>query len=153
MALKDAGVVKKIAITNINVSPVEKGATGNHNVKLKQIRNVKYGMTPSYLWYNLWDPTVDFSCCTTDWTITAPPLIHPPSSEFENKQAMKTLNKNQIFLKIIMPIHCQGFTGRTPTQVWDGSLPKRLNEYPVQPPRLRQLRTHVGSKSLIMQDC
>ena len=47
---------------------------------------------------------------------------------------------------------CQGFTSRTPARVQDGSLPKGLNEYPAQLPRLGQLRTHVGSKSLVMQD-
>ena len=47
---------------------------------------------------------------------------------------------------------CQGFTSRTPVRVRDGSLLKRLNEYPAQLPRLGQLRTRVGSKSLIMQD-
>ena len=50
------------------------------------------------------------------------------------------------------PFHCQGFTGRTPARVRDGSLPKGLNEYPTQLPRLGQLRTRVGSKSLVMQD-
>ena len=48
---------------------------------------------------------------------------------------------------------CQGFIGRTPARVRDGSLPKGLNEYPTQLPCLRQLRTRVGSKSLVMQDC
>ena len=48
---------------------------------------------------------------------------------------------------------CQGFTSRTPTRVRDGSLPKGLNKYPAQLPCLRQLRTRVGSKSLVMQDC
>ena len=48
---------------------------------------------------------------------------------------------------------CQGFTSRTPVRVRDGSLPKGLNKYPAQLPRLGQLRTCVGSKSLVMQDC
>ena len=48
---------------------------------------------------------------------------------------------------------CQGFTGRTPVRVRDGSLPEGLNEYPAQLPRLGQLWTCVGSKSLVMQDC
>ena len=48
---------------------------------------------------------------------------------------------------------CQGFTGRTPAWVQDGSLPKGLTESPAQSPRLGQLRTRVGSKSLVMQDC
>ena len=43
-------------------------------------------------------------------------------------------------------------SGRTPVQVQDGSLPKGLNEYPAQSPHLGQLRTRVGSKSLVMQD-
>ena len=47
---------------------------------------------------------------------------------------------------------CQGFTSRTPVRVRDGSLPKGLNKYPAQLPRLGQLRTRVGSKSLVMQD-
>ena len=47
---------------------------------------------------------------------------------------------------------CQGFIGCTPAQVRDGSLLKGLNEYPAQLPRLGQLRTRVGSKSLVMQD-
>ena len=38
---------------------------------------------------------------------------------------------------------CQGFTGCTPVRVRDGSLPKGLNEYPTQLPRLGQLRTRV----------
>ena len=49
-------------------------------------------------------------------------------------------------------MHCQGFIGRTPARVRDGSLPEGLNEYPTQLPRLGQLRTRVGSKSLVMQD-
>ena len=49
-------------------------------------------------------------------------------------------------------ILCQGFTGCTLARVRDGSLPKRLNEYPAQLPHLGQLRTHIGSKSLVMQD-
>ena len=48
--------------------------------------------------------------------------------------------------------YCQGFTGRTPVQVQNGSLPEGLNEYPAQLPRLGQLRTRIGSKSLVMQD-
>ena len=48
---------------------------------------------------------------------------------------------------------CQGFTGRTPAWVQDGSLPKGLNEFPAQLPHLGQLWTHIGSKSLVMQDC
>ena len=47
---------------------------------------------------------------------------------------------------------CQGFISRTPVWVRDGSLPKGLNEYPAQLPCLGQLRTCVGSKSLVMQD-
>ena len=47
---------------------------------------------------------------------------------------------------------CQGFTSHTPVRVRDGPLLKGLNEYPAQLPRLGQLWTHVGSKSLIMQD-
>ena len=47
---------------------------------------------------------------------------------------------------------CQGFTGRTPARVRDGSLPKGLTESPVQLPCLGRLRTRVGSKSLVMQD-
>ena len=49
--------------------------------------------------------------------------------------------------------NCQGFTGRTPARVRDGSLPKGLTESPAQLPRLGQLQTRVGSKSLVMQDC
>ena len=49
--------------------------------------------------------------------------------------------------------NCQGFIGRTPARVRDGSLPEGLNEYPTQLPRLGQLRTRIGSKSLIMLDC
>ena len=52
-----------------------------------------------------------------------------------------------------MSRQCQGFTGRTPAWVRDGSLPEGLNEYPAQLPRLGQLWTRVGSKSLVMQDC
>ena len=48
---------------------------------------------------------------------------------------------------------CQGFISHTPARVRDGSLPEGLNEYPTQLPRLRQLWTHIGSKSLVMQDC
>ena len=48
--------------------------------------------------------------------------------------------------------NCQGFTSCTPVRVRDGSLPKGLNKYPAQLPRLRQLQTRVGSKSLVMQD-
>ena len=47
---------------------------------------------------------------------------------------------------------CQGFIGRTPARVRDGSLPEGLNKYPAQLPRLGQLQTRVGSKSLVMQD-
>ena len=53
----------------------------------------------------------------------------------------------------ILRLACQGFTGHTPVRVRNGSLPEGLNEYPAQLPRLGQLRTHVGSKSLVMQDC
>ena len=53
----------------------------------------------------------------------------------------------------IAVLNCQGFIGRTPARVQDGSLPEGLNEYPAQLPRLGQLRTRVGSKSLVMQDC
>ena len=49
--------------------------------------------------------------------------------------------------------NCQGFTSRTLVRVRDGPLPKELNEYPAQLPRLGQLRTRVGSKSLVTQDC
>ena len=48
--------------------------------------------------------------------------------------------------------YCQGFIGCTPARVRDGSLPEGLNEYPAQLPCLGQLRTRVGSKSLVMQD-
>ena len=47
---------------------------------------------------------------------------------------------------------CQGFISRTPARVRDGSLLEGLNDYPTQLPCLGQLRTHVGSKSLVMQD-
>ena len=48
---------------------------------------------------------------------------------------------------------CQGFTSRTPVRVRDGFLPEGLNKYPAQLPRLGQLQTRVGSKSLVTQDC
>ena len=49
--------------------------------------------------------------------------------------------------------YCQDFTSHTPVRVQNGSLPEGLNEYPAQLPRLGQLQTRVGSKSLVMQDC
>ena len=48
---------------------------------------------------------------------------------------------------------CQGFIGRTPARVQVGSLPKGLNKYLVQLPRLGQPWTHIGSKCLVMYDC
>ena len=64
----------------------------------------------------------------------------------EQPQGFEELDKKRYVCK------CQDFTGRTPARVQDGSLLKGLNEYPTQLPCLGQLRTRVGSKSLVMQD-
>ena len=47
---------------------------------------------------------------------------------------------------------CQGFISHTLARVRDGSLPKGLNEYLAQLPRLGQLQTRIGSKCLVTND-
>ena len=78
-------------------------------------------------------------------------LQHEHINTWANR-AVKFGNSGTYHIENTFSYTCQGFTGRTPARVRDRSLPKGLNEYLAQLPRLGQLRTHVGSKSLVMQD-
>ena len=76
----------------------------------------------------------------------------------ENEKKAKLTNEELVpedlheFLDVFDK-NCQGFISRTPARVRDGSLPKGLNKYLAQLSHLRQLRTRIGSKYLVMYDC
>ena len=63
-----------------------------------------YGMRPSYLRYNLWDPSSEFTPTTAEWTETAFPLPQPPARELANPVFAKTIRENADLFKIITPI-------------------------------------------------
>jgi hypothetical protein len=95
--------------TNTTVSSVEKGVMKNQTAKLTPSKNHRIGMTPRYLHFNLWDPTIDSTCCTSDWTETAKPLSCPPPEEFENVLVQQTIHDNPNLFKIVTPIYVNIF--------------------------------------------
>jgi hypothetical protein len=52
--------------TNTTISSVEKGVMKNQTAKSTLSKNHWIGMTPRYLHFNLWDPTIDSTCCTSE---------------------------------------------------------------------------------------
>jgi hypothetical protein len=70
--------------------------TGRSPALPGNIRNseVKHGMTPKYLCYNIWDPESDSSPNTSDWTEITEPLEGPPQSELDDEEVTKTINDN-----------------------------------------------------------
>jgi hypothetical protein len=62
--------VKTDVSINTTVSSVEKEVTENQTAKLTLSKNYQNGMTPRYLRFNLWDPSINSTRCTSDWTKT-----------------------------------------------------------------------------------
>lgn len=106
---KDVDSMRRSATTDIAASTAAKPVMARPTVEAKPIRVPNYGMIPKYLRYNHWDPSIDFSPCTSDWTLSAKALARPSASEFNNYYAMKTINENPNLFKIITPIHIETF--------------------------------------------
>ena len=66
-------------------------------------------MRPKYLRYNIWDPDSEFSPNTSDWTLTAKPLVGPLQSALDDEIVTKTLNENPDLFEIITPIRVDVF--------------------------------------------
>ncbi|RDB25644.1 hypothetical protein Hypma_006531 [Hypsizygus marmoreus] len=71
--------------------------------------DVKHGLQPKYLRYNIWRVDGSFTPSSADWTVHAKPLPSPPLSELNDPIVTKTINDNPSLFAVITPINVNQF--------------------------------------------
>ena len=134
IARMDVDIPKRNVTTSISVGSVERQGTERHPATLPTPRSTSgaaYWMRPRYLRYNIWDPSLDFSPSTSDWTLTAEPLEGPPQSALEDEAVTKVLNENPHLFKIVTPIRVdifETYLSTHPNQAFVKSVCRGLRE-------------------------
>lgn len=105
----DVDLPRTTASTSIRVGVAEKEGMGSPPASRRNISEAPNGMRPKYLRYNIWDPDSEFSPNTSDWTLTAKPLVGPPQSALDNEVVTKTLSDNPDLFRIVTPIQVDVF--------------------------------------------
>ena len=94
---------RESVITDMSAKDAEREVTGSQIAEQSHSKDEARGMVPKYLHYNLWDPALDFTPNTADWTELAKPLVGPPELELKDEAVTKLSGRTRICLKLSLP--------------------------------------------------